>query len=150
VGVVGGGEHGAALLVDLGGGAVVDVGGGVQAQAGVAMFVVVPGEKDLAVLPGGFDRGEPTGKSGRYFSVLNWASLKGLSSETCGGLCDWVTPRSASRNATGLEVIELPRSAWMVNWSRLMPCLVQVWRISTSASAADSRVATIQPTVYRE
>jgi hypothetical protein len=27
-----------------------------------------------------------------------------------------VTPRSASRNATGFEVIELPRSAWMVSW----------------------------------
>jgi len=26
-----------------------------------------------------------------------------------------VTPRSASRNATGLEAIEVPRSAWMVN-----------------------------------
>ena len=55
-------------------------------------------------------------------------------------------PRSASRNATGLEVIDEPRSAWMVNWSRPIVCLAQVWRISTSASAADSRVATIQPT----
>src|SRR5271165_3898149 len=55
------------------------------------------------------------GKSGRYFRVLNWDSLNGLSSDTCGRLCDWVTPRSASRNATGLEVIEEPRSAWMVS-----------------------------------
>ena len=61
-----------------------------------------------------------------------------------------MTPRSASRNATGLEVIEEPRSAWMVSWSRPMPCLAQVWRISTSASGADSRLATIQPTTYRE
>ena len=28
---------------------------------------------------------------------------------------DWVTPRPASRNVTGLEVIEEPRSAWMVS-----------------------------------
>jgi hypothetical protein len=43
------------------------------------------------------------GKSGRYFRVLNWASLNGLSSQTCGRLCDWVMPRSASRKATGLD-----------------------------------------------
>ena len=47
-------------------------------------------------------------------------------------------------------VIEEPRSAWMVNWSAPMPCLAQVWRISTWARAADSRVATIQPTTYLE
>jgi hypothetical protein len=55
VGVVGGGEHDAALLADFGGSAVVDVGGGVQAQAAVPVFVVVPREKDLTALPGGFD-----------------------------------------------------------------------------------------------
>ena len=37
-----------------------------------------------------------------------------------------MTPRSASRNATGLEVIEEPRSAWMVSCPRLMPCFAQV------------------------
>ena len=42
---------------------------------------------------------------------------------TCGRLWDWVTPRSASSSATGLDVIEEPRSAWMVSWPRLMPCL---------------------------
>ena len=57
---------------------------------------------------------------------------------------------SASTNATGLEVIEEPRSAWMVNWSRPMPCLAQVWRISNSARAADSRVATVHPTPWRD
>jgi hypothetical protein len=45
VGVVGGGEHDAALLVVGGDGAVVDVGGGVQAQAAVPMLVVVPRER---------------------------------------------------------------------------------------------------------
>jgi hypothetical protein len=51
--------------------------------------------------------------------------------------------------ATGLEVIEEPRSAWMVSCPRVMPCLTQVAVISFSARAADSRVATIQPTAYR-
>ena len=55
MGVVGGGEHDAALGADCRGGAVVDIGGSVQAQAAVAMVVVVPGEEDLAVSPGGLD-----------------------------------------------------------------------------------------------
>ena len=65
---------------------------------------------------------------------------------TCGRLWDWVMPRSASRNATGREVIEEPRSAWTVSCPRPMPCLAQVAAMSFSARAADSRVATIQPT----
>ena len=81
--------------------------------------------------------------------VLNCASEYGLSLLTCGREWDWMTPRSASRNATGLEVIEEPRSAWMLSCPRPMPCLLQVAAISFSARAADSQVATIQPTAYR-
>src|SRR5271170_5451980 len=86
------------------------------------------------------------GNAGRYFKVLNWDSEYGLSLDTCGREWDWVTPRSASSSATGLEVIEEPRSAWMLSCPRLMPCLSQVAAISFSARAADSQVATIQPT----
>ena len=68
---------------------------------------------------------------------------------TCGRLWDWVTPRSASSSATGLEVIEEPRSAWMLSCPRVMPCFAQVAAMSFSARAADSQVATIQPTEYR-
>ena len=143
------GEHGGALVTDGLGGAVVDVGGSVQAQP-VAMFVVIPGEEGLAVPAGGLDGVEATGEVGPVLQGLELGFADGLSSDTCGRLCDWVTPRSASSNATGLAVIEEPRSAWMVNWSRPIACLAQVWRISTSARAADSRVATIQPTTYRE
>jgi hypothetical protein len=60
-----------------------------------------------------------------------------------------VTPRSASRNATGLEVIEEPRSAWMASCPGLICCLAQVWPIIVSARAADSRGATIQPVTCR-
>ena len=66
--------------------------------------------------------------------------------ETCGREWDWVMPRSASSSATGLDVIEDPRSAWMLSCPRLMPCFAQVAAISFSARPADSRVATIQPT----
>lgn len=37
-----------------------------------------------------------------------------------------VTPRSANKKATGLEVMEEPRSAWRVNWPGAMFCLSQV------------------------
>ena len=40
-----------------------------------------------------------SGNSGRYFRVRNWLSEKGLSSDTCGRLCVFVTPISASQRA---------------------------------------------------
>ena len=82
------------------------------------------------------------GNSGRYFKVRNCDSEYGLSSrQVCGREWDLVTPRSASRNATGLEAIDEPLSAWMVNMSRSMPCLAMVSANSCSARAADSRSA---------
>ena len=54
------------------------------------------------------------GKSGRYFRVLNWASENGLSLLTRGREWERVTPRSASSAETGLEVIDVPRSACTV------------------------------------
>src|SRR5438270_5357901 len=52
-----------------------------------------------------------SGKPGRYFRVRKWLSEYGLSSETWGRLWVLVIPRSAIRKATGLDVIEEPRSA---------------------------------------
>ena len=126
--------------------AVVNVAGGVQAEAAVAVLVVVPREEFLAVRPGGFGRGERAGNAGRYFNVVNGASEYGLSLDTWGRKRDWVTPRSASISAAGLEIMELPRSACKLSWPRVMPCLAQVAAMSSSARTADSRVATIQPT----
>src|ERR1022692_596713 len=73
--------------------------------------------------------GEPkrSGNSGRYFKVLKWLSEKGLSSETCGRLWVLVTPRSASKKVTGLEVMGEPRSAWRVSWPGTIWCLAQVF-----------------------
>jgi len=48
-----------------------------------------------------------------------------------------------------LLAIDEPLSAWMLNVSRLMPCLAIVSARSFSASAADSRSAISQPTTYR-
>src|SRR5450432_1461906 len=83
--------------------------------------------------------GNRAGNAGRYLRVLNCASEYGLSLLTWGRLWDWVTPRSASRNATGLDVIDEPRSAWMVSCPARMSCLAQVSAISFSARAADSQ-----------
>jgi hypothetical protein len=49
-----------------------------------------------------------------------------LSLETCGRLWVLVIPRSESRNATDLDVIADPRSAWTVSCSRPPRCLVQI------------------------
>src|SRR2546428_5451529 len=90
-----------------------------------------------------------SGNAGRYFSVLNCASENGLSLETWGRLWVLVIPRSASKNATGFEVIAGPRSAWIVSWFRPIPWRAQVSWMNRSASVAFSRWATIQPTTYR-
>src|SRR6188508_659038 len=87
-----------------------------------------------------------SGKPGRYFKVLNCASEYGLSLETWGREWVFVTPRSASRNATGLEVIEEPRSACTARVPGVICCLAVVAASSRSASAACSAWATIQPT----
>ena len=55
---------------------------------------------------GVFDGVKRAGKSGWYFRVLNCASEYGLSSLTWGRLSLLVTPRLASKSATGLERIE--------------------------------------------
>ena len=61
--------------------------------------------------------------------------------EQCGREWLLVTPRSASSSATILEAIEVPRSAWIVNWSAATLCLRTVSAIKRSASSAVSRVA---------
>src|SRR5690625_126804 len=72
-----------------------------------------------------------SGKTGAYFSVLNHASMYGLSLDTLGLECDRVTLRSASKVATDLEAIEVPRSAWTTVG---MPCTPKTSRIISSAS----------------
>ena len=68
---------------------------------------------------------------------------------TRGRLWVLVTPRSASRSATGLEAMLEPRSAWMVSCRAGTSSAAMVAASSCSARVADSRVATIHPTVLR-
>src|ERR1022692_686275 len=88
--------------------------------------------------------------SSTFVAHLNCASEYGLSLLTWGREWDWMTPRPARRNATGLDVMEEPRSAWMVSCPSVMPCFAQVAAMSFSARAADSRAASIQPVTERE
>ena len=72
VGSVGGVENGLALLANGRGEAEVDHGGRHHADAGVAMFVVVPRNCLKARLSSSPPK--RSGKSGRYFMVRNWLS----------------------------------------------------------------------------
>ena len=87
-----------------------------------------------------------SGNSGRYFSVLNWLSENGLSLETCGRLCDFVTPSDAKSCATPWEVIDGPRSLWIVSCSSDDALLDHRLADQASARSALSRCASIQPT----
>ena len=75
------------VLVESRGGAVMNRVRGHEPDATVTMHGVVSVKELLAVPASILDRPEAlAGKSGRYFKVLNCASEKGLSSETCGRL----------------------------------------------------------------
>ena len=116
--------------------AVVDLGGGVQPEPAVMMVVVVPGEEFLAVRAGGLDRGEPGGEARPVLQGFELGFGVRVVVGDVRAEWDWVTPRSASSSATGLEVMELPRSACRLSRPRVMPCLAQVAAISFSASTA--------------
>ena len=75
------------------------------------MVLVVPTEETSAKKVGVLERAEAGWETGPVFEVRKWASEYGLSLEQCGRLWVLVTPRSASKKATGLEAMEVPRSA---------------------------------------
>ncbi len=72
------------------------------------------------------------GKSGRYFSVLNWASEYGLSFETCGRECDWQARLTRGLSHTGAAAGGVPVS-----------CI----RVATRTPEAAVRTATVQMAV---
>ena len=107
---------------------IVDRCGSVQPHAAMVMFVVVRGEERVTERPRVLDRPEPGRERRLVFDVLNAASEKGLSFDTCGRECDRTTCRSARRSAIFFDVIEVPRSActtrgtpWVANTSAMNP-----------------------------
>ena len=114
------------------------------------MLRVVPAEEALAERPGVFDAAEPVGEVG---PVLQGPKLRLRVGIVVAGVGPGVGLRDAQvgeqERATGLDAIDEPLSAWMVNVSRSMRCLTIVSASSFSASRADSRSAISQPTTYR-
>ena len=104
---VGGGQHLSAGLVELSGAAVVDGLRGHHRDPGMAVPAVVPGEELLAEATGILERAEPIGEARPVLQGLELAL--GIGVVVGDARAEWVlvTPRSASRNATGLELIEL-------------------------------------------
>ena len=87
---------------------------GQQGDAAVMMFVVVPGKELLAKGPCVFDAGEAVGELRPVLERLELALRERVvvgDVRPAVGLGD---PQVASSRATGLEVIDGPRSLWIV------------------------------------
>src|SRR6266851_995915 len=112
--VVGGGERVLPGLVDRAGGTEVDRGRGVPGDPGMPVNVLYSWKKPAQNWRARASEAKDAGNSGRYFRVLNCASENGLSLLTRGRECERVTPRSVSSADTGLDVIDVPRSACTV------------------------------------
>ena len=93
-------------------------------------------------------RRRPWGTRAGTFRVLNCASENGLSLLTRGRECERVTPRSASSAETGLEVIEVPRSACTVCGGAPLRSMASAMK--SAASAESSTGEMIQDGLNRE
>jgi hypothetical protein len=113
------------------------------------MLCVVPAEELLAERPGVVDGAEPVGNARPILQRLELRLGVRVVIGDLGAGVGLGDPRSASRNATGLEVIEEPRSACTVRVPGRICCLAAVSASSRSAGAACSAWATVQPTTYR-
>jgi hypothetical protein len=113
---------------------------GVQPDPGMqTMLVVVVGEEHAAERAGVLHGPERARKAGQYFSVLNCASLYGLSLLTFGWECDLRIARSGSSADTVMDVIEVPRSAWMACGA--VPLLRRTASVMKSFASSPSSVA---------
>jgi hypothetical protein len=86
-----------------------------QTYAGVTVLLVIPLKKTLPERTTVLDAPKAVRELRAIFQGSELALEKGLSSETCGRLCVFVTPRSARKSASGLNLIEVPRSACRVS-----------------------------------
>ena len=117
-----------------------------QSNARMTVLVIVVVEEKLAERPSVLDRAEAGGEGRAVLERLVDRLGVRVVLLTCGR--EWVRLmlRSLSSSATPLEVIEVPRSAWMVKAPRSMPWETTAVVMSSSASSAVSVAATIQPT----
>ena len=143
VGRVGLVEHDRAVGSDLGSGAVVDRRGRVQPERGVTVLVVVGVEERGTERAGVVDRPEPLGERRAVLKRLELGLGVGVVVGDVGREWDRTTPRSTRSCATGLLVIEEPRSAWITQGAAPTPAMVAA--MNASASSADSPGATSHP-----
>ena len=130
-------EHGLTFFSHPAGLAVVHHRRREQPHHGVAMFLVVPAKKSLTESTAVLD----TAKAVREVrSILQGAKLtfreRIVVRDVRPTLCVFVTPRSASKKATGLDLIEVPRSACSVSWPGWMHCFLQLSSINHLASSS--------------
>ena len=113
----------------------------------MAMLVVVVVEEGLAERPSVLDGAEAGGEGRAVLERLVDRLGVRVVLLTCGR--EWVRLmlKSLSSSATPLEVIEVPRSAWMVKVPFSMPWSVTALVMNSSASSVFSVEATIQPTM---
>ena len=107
---VGSGQDGGARVADGLGATVVDGFRGAQAEAGVTVLGVVPGEEVAAEGAGILDGAEARREAG---SILEGPELRlrvRVVVALTGRECVLSTPRSVSSRATGFEVIDEPRA----------------------------------------
>ena len=122
-----------------------DHGRGQQADAGVAMLLVVPVKELLTEGAAVLDAAEAVRE---LRAVLQGAELAFRIRVVIGNIRPAVglgDAQVAIRKATGLEVMTRPRSAWMLSWPAGTWCLWIVSSMNCLASSAPSRYATIQP-----
>jgi hypothetical protein len=121
----------------------------VQPERGVVVLVVVGVEERGAQAAGVVDGPEPLRERRAVLERLELGLGIGvvIRDVRAGVGPDRTTPRSTNSCATGLLVIEEPRSAWSTPGAAPTPAMVAA--MNASASSADSPGATSHPGAYR-
>jgi hypothetical protein len=112
---VGSGQHVGTGVAHALGSSIVDINGVLVADPAVVVLVVVPGEQPLAERSGVGEAAEAVGEVGPVLQRLELGFGVRVVVFDMGPGVVLVTPRSASRNATGLEAIDEPLSACTVS-----------------------------------
>src|SRR4051812_19779756 len=118
-----------------------------QAEAGMMVVLVVPGEEAAAEVFGILDAAEPAGEFGLVLQGLEM----GLGERVVvGGVGPAVRLGDAKVGQhQGVAFIGPPRSAWRVSWPGGTACLARVSSNRTLNRVALSASATHQPTTRR-
>jgi hypothetical protein len=114
----------------------------------VAVFVVVGGEEPLAEGACIGEGAEPVGEVGHIFEGLELGLRVRVVIEHRGREWERRTPRSIIISDTGFDVIDPPRSAWMVCGTTMLAATAPARK--SFATTASSAFATSQPVTYRE